>query len=71
MKTEKLSSWKDFFFILDFNLFIIDFIFYLAYLLTTQNETSFWYGAHFCFNYFFGILGDAGEYQNSTWFEFA
>ena len=50
------------FFLLVFNLFIINVTIYLAYVLTTQNETSFLYGAHFCFNYFFGILRDAGEY---------
>ena len=40
---------------------IINVIIYLAYPLTTQNKTSCWYGAHFCFQYFFGILRDAAD----------
>ena len=73
MKTEKLLSGREFFviFILDFNLFIINRLFSLFSLLTTQNETSCLYGAHFCFKYFFDILRDAGECQSSTWFEIA
>ena len=71
MKIEKLSSWSEFFFLLDFNLFIINVTIYLAYVLTTQNETSCLYGEHFCFKYFFGILRDAGECQSTTWFKVA